>query len=52
MQRSEIKIRLLLRWDSQGNLLLTGRVQAQQERQRAEKLAERLWQMGVNPDEV
>jgi hypothetical protein len=39
-------------WDSQGNLLLTGREQAQQERQRVEKLAERLRQMGINPDEV
>ena len=39
-------------WDSQGNLLLTGREQAQQERQRADRLAERLRQMGVNPDEV
>jgi Uma2 family endonuclease len=39
-------------WDSHGNLLLTGREQAQQERQRADRLAERLRQMGVNPDEV
>ena len=46
-------------WDSQGNLLLTGNersqqleFQLQQQRQRAEQLAERLRQMGVNPDEV
>lgn len=32
-------------WDSQGNLLLTGD-------ERADRLAERLRQMGVNPDEV
>ncbi len=53
-------------WDSQGNLLLTGEERvaverqqkelAQQEafqaRQRADRLAERLRQMGINPDEV
>jgi hypothetical protein len=32
-------------WDTQGNLLLTGE-------ERAERLAERLRQMGINPDEV
>ena len=53
-------------WDSEGNLLLTGVERSQllvseleQERQekeaaqqRAEQLAERLRQMGINPDEV
>jgi hypothetical protein len=53
-------------WDSEGNLLLTGDERSQllasqleQERQqkeaaqrRAEQLAERLRQMGINPDEV
>lgn len=39
-------------WDSQGNLLLTGDERSELERQRAERLAERLRQLGVNPDEV
>ena len=46
-------------WDSQGNLLLNGdeRVKqehdiTEQERQRANRLAERLLQMGINPDEI
>ncbi len=46
-------------WDSQGNLLLTGderslllSSQLNEEQQRAERLAERLRQLGVNPDEV
>ncbi len=39
-------------WDSQGNLLLTGREEAQQQRQRTELLAERLRQLGINPDEI
>ena len=53
-------------WDSQGNLLLTGEERAALERQerelaqqealqarkRAERLAERLRQMGIDPDEV
>ncbi len=39
-------------WDSQGNLLLTGDELVEIERQRADRLAERLRQLGVNPDEV
>ena len=39
-------------WDAQGNLLLSSDEQLEQERQRAERLAERLRQLGVNPDEV
>lgn len=46
-------------WDSEGNLLLTGDEQVEQERQRAdqehqraERLAERLRQLGINPDQV
>ncbi|HEY9596549.1 MAG TPA: Uma2 family endonuclease [Cyanophyceae cyanobacterium] len=46
-------------WDSDGNLLLTSdersqilESQLQQERQRAERLAERLRQMGIDPDQV
>ncbi|MBW4493523.1 MAG: Uma2 family endonuclease [Oscillatoria princeps RMCB-10] len=39
-------------WDSQGNLLLTGDERSELERQRAERLAERLRQLGVNPDDV
>ncbi|WP_413163339.1 Uma2 family endonuclease [Capilliphycus salinus ALCB114379] len=39
-------------WDSEGNLLLTGEERAEIERQRAEKFAERLRELGVNPDEL
>ncbi len=46
-------------WDERGNLLLTGdersellSSQLDKERRRAERLAERLRQMGINPDEV
>ena len=46
-------------WDSLGNLLLTGEERAEfaeseleQQRQRAERLAERLRELGVNPDEI
>ncbi|MDY7019954.1 MAG: Uma2 family endonuclease [Cyanobacteriota bacterium] len=39
-------------WDSQGNLLLTGVERAEVERQRAERLAQRLRELGVNPDEI
>ncbi len=38
-------------WDGEGNLLLTGDERAEIERQRADRLAERLRQLGVNPDE-
>jgi hypothetical protein len=46
-------------WDSQGNLLLWSseqaqqeRLQAQQERQRAEVLAAKLRELGVDPDRL
>ncbi|HBB31088.1 MAG TPA: transcriptional regulator [Cyanobacteria bacterium UBA8803] len=55
----EMELPWLRWWDSEGNLLLTGEErshllasQLEQERQRAERLAERLRQMGINPDEV
>lgn len=44
---------LWLRWcDRAGNVIPTGAERAERERQRAERLAERLRAMGVNPDEV
>ena len=39
-------------WDAQGNLLLDGTEIAQLAEARAERLAERLRAMGVNPDEL
>ncbi|MBD2004316.1 hypothetical protein [Trichocoleus sp. FACHB-40] len=44
-------------WDAQGNLVLDGTeiaqlAQAQSQMERAERLAERLRAMGVNPDEL
>ena len=55
----EVKLPWLRWWDNQGNLLLTGDERSQlltsqleEERQRAERLAERLRQMGINPDQV
>lgn len=58
-QYDEMDLPWLRWWDSEGNLLLTGEERSQllaseleQERQRAERLAERLRQMGINPDEV
>jgi Uma2 family endonuclease len=62
----EMELPWLRWWDNQGNLLLTGeeraererqqkeeaQQQAKQERQRADRLAERLRQIGINPDEV
>jgi Uma2 family endonuclease len=48
----EMELPWLRWWDSQGNLLLTGEERADRERQRADRLAERLRQMGINPDEV
>ncbi len=38
-------------WDSQGNLLLTGEERAEKEYQRAERLAEKLRQMGIDPEQ-
>jgi hypothetical protein len=58
-QYEEMELPWLRWWDSEGNLLLTGDERSQllasqleQERQRAERLAERLRQMGIDPDEV
>jgi Uma2 family endonuclease len=55
----EMELPWLRWWDNQGNLLLTGEERSQQlasqleqEQQRADRLAERLRQMGINPDEV
>ncbi|MDX2270525.1 MAG: Uma2 family endonuclease [Cyanobacteriota bacterium] len=39
-------------WDDAGNLLLTGEERAEQEKQRAERLAARLRELGVDPEEV
>jgi hypothetical protein len=39
-------------WDREGNLLLTGDELVEKERQRADRLAQRLRELGVNPDEV
>lgn len=39
-------------WDSQGNLLLTAEERAQREKKRADRLAARLRELGIDPDEV
>jgi Uma2 family endonuclease len=39
-------------WDSEGNLLLWSSEQAEQERQRAERLAAKLRELGVDPDAI
>ncbi|MCS6851509.1 MAG: Uma2 family endonuclease [Gemmataceae bacterium] len=39
-------------WDREGNLLLSAEERAEQERQRAERLAERLRALGVDPEAV
>jgi Uma2 family endonuclease len=39
-------------WDGSGNLLLTGEERAEQERQRSERLAAKLRELGVDPEEV
>lgn len=39
-------------WDREGNLLLTGDERAEQEKQRAERLAAKLRELGINPDDV
>ncbi len=39
-------------WDAEGRLLPTGHELAEQIRERAQRLAERLRSLGVNPDEV
>jgi hypothetical protein len=38
-------------WDEQGNLLLTGEERAEQEKQRAERLAAQLQALGVEIDD-
>jgi hypothetical protein len=38
-------------WDLEGNLLLTGEEQAEQEKQRADKLAAKLRELGVEFDD-
>ncbi|MBW4466890.1 MAG: hypothetical protein KME07_15810 [Pegethrix bostrychoides GSE-TBD4-15B] len=46
-------MRLWMRWcNQQGQVILTGAERADTEQQRAERLAERLRAMGVNPDEL
>jgi Uma2 family endonuclease len=39
-------------WDLQGSLLLTGNERAQQEKQRADRLAEYLRSQGIDPDQI
>lgn len=52
-QFEEEVTRVWLRWcDREGKVIPTGAERAEAERQRAERLAERLRAMGVNPDEV
>jgi Putative restriction endonuclease len=52
-QFEEDTTRLWLRWcDRDGQVVPTGAERAEMERQRAERLAERLRAMGVNPDEL
>jgi Uma2 family endonuclease len=39
-------------WDMQGNLLLTGDERAEQEKRRADRLAAKLQEMGIDPEEL
>ncbi|MEO0826055.1 MAG: Uma2 family endonuclease [Cyanobacteria bacterium J06642_9] len=39
-------------WDSDGNLLLSGEERAEQEKQRAGRLAAKLRELGIDPDEI
>ena len=55
----EMNLPWLRWWDSEGNLLLIGeerareeRLRAEEEKQRADRLAAKLREMGINPDEV
>ncbi len=42
-----------LRWaDARGNLILTGKELAEQERQRAERFADKLRQLGIDPEQL
>ncbi|MBD0393249.1 MAG: Uma2 family endonuclease, partial [Microcoleus sp. C1-bin4] len=55
----EMNLPWLRWWDSEGNLLLIGEerareahLRAEEEKQRADRLAAKLREMGINPDEV
>jgi non-ribosomal peptide synthetase component E (peptide arylation enzyme) len=55
----EMNLPWLRWWDSEGNLLLIGeerareeRLRAEEEKQRADRLAAKLREIGINPDEV
>ena len=39
-------------WDDVGNLLLTGEERAEQEKQRAERMAAKLRELGIDPETV
>ncbi|ULB48079.1 hypothetical protein H4N54_12495, partial [Limnospira fusiformis KN01] len=39
-------------WDSDGNLLLSSEERAERERQRADRLAARLQELGIDPNEI
>lgn len=39
-------------WDSRGNLLPTAEQRAEQEKQRADRLAAKLRELGIDPDEI
>lgn len=49
-QRSHLSTTWLRWWDSSGHLLLWGREQIEQEKQRAERLASQLRALGVEPE--
>jgi hypothetical protein len=52
-QFEEEVTRLWLRWcDREGQVIATGAEGQEIERQRADRLAERLRSMGINPDEI
>jgi hypothetical protein len=52
-QFEEAVTRLWLRWcDRQGQVISTGTERADAERLRADRLAEKLRELGINPDEV
>ena len=39
-------------WDSEGNLFLSAKERAEQDKLRAERLAAKLRELGVDPDEI
>jgi hypothetical protein len=39
-------------WDSNGSLLLTGEERAEVEKQRADRLAAKLREMGIDPENI